>query len=57
MDNLVLNLQSKNQIEAYMADHCFVPYERAIFTKNINSNCRENDQIQLDWFRFFWRLV
>jgi len=52
MENLVLNLQSKNQITDYMADHCFVPYERGIFIEMLTA-IAENDQTQLDWFRSF----
>jgi len=52
MENLVLNLQSKNQITAYMADHCFVAYERALFNEMLTA-IAESDQSQLDWFRSF----
>lgn len=52
MENLVLNLQSKNQITGYMVDHHLMPYERAIFNEMLNA-IDSHDQVQLDWFRSF----
>ncbi len=52
MENLVLNLQSKNQVTDYINDHCFVPYERAIFNEMLHA-IEKGDQPQLDWFRSF----
>ncbi|HZY39394.1 MAG TPA: hypothetical protein VFE53_22215 [Mucilaginibacter sp.] len=52
MENLVLNLQSKNQITSYMADHHLMPYERAIFNELLVA-IDSDDQVQLDWFRTF----
>jgi len=52
MESLVLNLQSKNQITAYMADNHMVPYERGIFLEMIAA-IKAKDQQQLDWFRSF----
>lgn len=52
MKNLVLNLQSKNQITNYMTDHQLMPYERAIFIEILEA-IDSDDQVQLDWFRTF----
>ena len=52
MESLVLNLQSKNQITDYIADHHMVPYERGIFQEMIAA-IEAKDQTQLDWFRSF----
>jgi hypothetical protein len=52
MESLVLNLQSKNQITAYMKDNHMVPYERSIFHEMIAA-IKSKDQIQLDWLRSF----
>lgn len=52
MESLVLNLQSKNQITAYMADNHMVAYERDIFQEMIAA-IKAKDQQQLDWFRSF----
>ena len=52
MESLVLNLQSKNQITAYMKDNHMVPYERGIFLEMIAA-IEAGDQTQLDWFRSF----
>lgn len=52
MESLVLNLQSKNQITAYMADNHMVPYEMGIFLEMIAA-IKGKDQQQLDWFRSF----
>jgi hypothetical protein len=50
MESLVLNLQSKNQITAYMKDNHMVAYERGIFQEMIAA-IKAKDQQQLDWFR------
>jgi len=52
MESLVLNLQSENQITAYMKDNHMVPYERAIFLEMIAA-IEASNQTQLDWFRSF----
>ncbi|MES2268626.1 MAG: hypothetical protein V4520_17805 [Bacteroidota bacterium] len=52
MESLVLNLQSKNQINAYMKDNHIVPYERGIFQEMIAAIEAKN-QTQLDRFRSF----
>jgi hypothetical protein len=52
MESLVLNLQSKNQITAYMKDNHFMAYERGIFQEMI-AVIEAKDQTQLDWFRSF----
>jgi hypothetical protein len=52
MESLVLNLQSKNQITAYMADNHMVAYERGIFQEMIAA-IKAKDQQQLDWFSSF----
>jgi hypothetical protein len=52
MESLVLNLQSKNQITAYMKDNHMVHYERAIFLEMITT-IEAGNQTQLDWFRIF----
>ncbi|MES2275452.1 MAG: hypothetical protein V4592_05490 [Bacteroidota bacterium] len=52
MESLVLNLQSKNQITAYMKDNHMVAYERGIFQEMIAA-IKAKDQEQLDWFRSF----
>ncbi|QKJ28348.1 hypothetical protein HQ865_00755 [Mucilaginibacter mali] len=52
MESLVLNLQSKNQIKAYMKDNHMVHYEREIFQEMIFA-IQAKDQQQLDWFRNF----
>ena len=52
MESLVLNLQSKNQISAYMKDNHMMAYERGIFQEMIAA-IKAKDQIQLDWFRSF----
>lgn len=52
MESLVLNLQSKNQLTAYIADNHFMPYEAAIF-KEILDAIEAGDQNQLDWFFSF----
>jgi hypothetical protein len=52
MESLVLNLQSKNQITAYMNDNHIMDYERNIFQEMITA-IDAGDQIQLDWFRNF----
>ena len=52
MESLVLNLQSENQITAYMKDNHMVPYERAIFQEMIAA-IEARNQTQLDWFRSF----
>ena len=52
MESLVLNLQSKNQITAYMKDNHLVHYERGIFLELIAAITAGNRQL-LDWFRSF----
>jgi hypothetical protein len=52
MESLVLNLQSKNQITAYMKDNHMVAYERGVFQEMIAAIEAKN-QTQLDWFRSF----
>ena len=52
MESLQLNLQSKNQIIAYIAEQHVIPYEAAIFSEIINA-IDIADQIQLDWFGSF----
>jgi len=52
MESLVLNLQSKNQITAYMKDNHMMAYERGIFQEMIAA-IKAKDQQQLDWFRSF----
>jgi hypothetical protein len=52
MEKLQINLQSKNEILAYMADNHFVPYERDIFNAIIQA-IEAQDQSQLDWFASF----
>jgi len=52
MESLILNLQSKNDIIAYMADNHFVAYERSIFNEMLTA-IKNGDQSQLDWFRSF----
>jgi len=52
MESLVLNLQSKNQITAYMKDSHMVPYEKGIFLEMIAA-IETGNQTQLDWFRSF----
>jgi len=52
MESLVLNLQSKNQISAYMKDNHMMAYERGIFQEMIAA-IKAKDQIQLDWLRSF----
>jgi hypothetical protein len=52
MESLVLNLQSKNQITAYIADNHLMPYEAAIFNELLKA-IETDDQTQLDWFRSF----
>lgn len=52
MESLILNLQSKNQITAYMKDNHMVAYERGVFQEMIAA-IKAKDQQQLDWFRSF----
>jgi hypothetical protein len=52
MESLVLNPRSKDAITAYMADHCFVAYERNIFNEMLQA-IAVGDQTQLDWFQSF----
>ncbi|RVU03129.1 hypothetical protein EOD41_04145 [Mucilaginibacter limnophilus] len=52
MESLVLNLESKNQITAYMADNYLMPYEAAIFKEMITA-IESKEQSQLDWFSSF----
>jgi hypothetical protein len=52
MESLVLNLQSKNQITAYMKDNFMVAYENGIFQEMVAA-IKAKDQQQLDWFRSF----
>lgn len=52
MENLQLNLQSKNEIITYMADNHFMAYEKDIFNEMLKA-IEKRDQQQLDWFRGF----
>lgn len=52
MESFVLNLESTNQITAYMKDNHLVTYERAIFLEMITA-IESKGQVQLDWFRSF----
>ena len=52
MENLVLNLQSKNQINAYMKENHMVHYEVGIFQEMIDA-IKSKDQSQLDCFHSF----
>jgi hypothetical protein len=52
MESLVLNLQSKNQIAAYMADNHILAYERGVFQEMITA-IETGNQTQIDWFRSF----
>lgn len=52
MESLVLNLQSKNQITAYMKDNHMMAYESGIFQEMLTA-IKANDQQQLDWFSSF----
>lgn len=52
MEKLQLNLQSKNEILAYMADNHFVAYERGIFNEILQAIEAQN-QSELDWFAGF----
>jgi len=52
MKSLVLNLQSKNQITAYMKDNHMMAYERNVLQEMIDA-IEAGNQTQLDWFRSF----
>ena len=52
MESLQLNLQSKNEIVAYIADHSFARYEKAILNEMLEAIDNGNQQ-QLDWFLSF----
>ncbi|MGN6181393.1 MAG: hypothetical protein ACTHNW_19575 [Mucilaginibacter sp.] len=52
MESLQLTLQSKPEILAYLADHHFVPYERAIFNEMLEAITNSNQEL-LDWFQSF----
>jgi hypothetical protein len=52
MENLVLNLQSKNEITTYIADNYLIRYEAEIFNEMLNS-IENGEQSQLDWFQSF----
>ena len=52
MESPVLNLQSKNQITAYIADNHLMPYESGIFNEILQA-IETGDQTQLDWFHSF----
>lgn len=45
MESLQLNLQSEPEILPYMADHCFVPYEKAIFGELLAAIAADNQQL------------
>ena len=52
MESLVLNLQSKNQINDYIADHHLVQYESEILNELIAA-IDNDDQAQLKWLNSF----
>jgi len=52
MESLVLDLQSKKQITAYMKDNHIMTYESGIFLEMITA-IEAGNQDQLDWFRSF----
>ena len=52
MESLELNLQSKNQINEYIADNHLVPYEAGIFNEILLA-ITDGDQSKLDWYRSF----
>jgi hypothetical protein len=52
MESLVLNLQSKKQINDYIADNHLVHYEAGIFNEMLKA-ILDGDQSKLDWFRSF----
>jgi hypothetical protein len=52
MENLILNLESKNQIIDYIADNHLVKYEAAIFNEMLDL-IDKDDQSKLDEFRSF----
>jgi hypothetical protein len=52
MENLLLNLQSKNEITTYIADNYLIRYEADIFNEMLNA-IENGEQSQLDWFQSF----
>ena len=52
MESLILNLQSNNTIQAYMADNHCMPYEQTIFNEMLTA-ITNKDQHLLDWFSSF----
>jgi hypothetical protein len=52
MENLVLNLQSKNQITTYIADNYLIRYEADIFNEMLKA-IENGEESQLDWFQSF----
>ena len=52
MESLVLNLQSKSQISAYIAEHHLMHYESEILNELIAA-VDNNDLAQLEWLNSF----